>query len=739
MARNSVLRLNILFLLMAALWAAAQVAAQQPDQTPDQSHPHSHPHGGAPTPLHHALNRLLAPPHGSRSAERSSANPDSDEPMIFDATQLGAPVVLNKQWRVGVSGDDAASPEFDDSAWAVRNAAESIADVDEDSDSDRDNHAGPKRGPHDFVWFRLHIKLAPNHGPVALLIEVPVKGGANLSGVGTLSSDAVVFANGHEIRPDGPNSDTPERYQSISRIYSMKTSPEQTDLTLAIRTLHIPFGLTAYTRFFANRTLMLGSPESLGRAVEIWRNHSIFERLPKLVNSILLVVLAAFLFALYFTQKGHREYLWLGLYELAQAPISFIDMAGSFAYMETLLFAALFLQLVVISAYLYFEFLAAFLDLHHLWAGKFKRWFIYLLRFTAPILLGVGPTLLFVEHNRLIGVLFAVVALCCCLWILLWLLFCLVVLIAATLRRNYEAGLLLIPLLLSFVGLLEPIFTSGMMDTMGHPYHSPLTVYAGPIPIHFASIADFVGLLTIVLIIFVRFQRIYRDQERTSSELAAARSVQELMIPHEKVRTPGFEVDSVYSPAAEVGGDFFHVETTPDSGMLIVIGDVAGKGLKAAMSVSMLMGALRSVDARNPARILETVNKAMVGSESFTTCQAAWFGPNGELVIANAGHLPPYINSQEVMLPGGLPLGVVSGITYEEVRLFLHPGDRVLFLSDGVVEARQPSGELFGFDRVHNLSNQSAFYIADAAKEFGQEDDITVLTVRRLASAAAAA
>jgi serine phosphatase RsbU (regulator of sigma subunit) len=76
-------------------------------------------------------------------------------------------------------------------------------------------------------------------------------------------------------------------------------------------------------------------------------------------------------------------------------------------------------------------------------------------------------------------------------------------------------------------------------------------------------------------------------------------------------------------------------------------------------------------------------------------------------------------------------------VSYEEVRLYLHPGDRLLLMSDGVVEARLPSGELFGFDRVHNLSSQSAFYIADAAKEFGQEDDITVLTVRRLAQAAA--
>jgi serine phosphatase RsbU (regulator of sigma subunit) len=197
-------------------------------------------------------------------------------------------------------------------------------------------------------------------------------------------------------------------------------------------------------------------------------------------------------------------------------------------------------------------------------------------------------------------------------------------------------------------------------------------------------------------------------------------------------------VDSVYDPANEVGGDFYHLQVVGDDGLLVVIGDVAGKGLKAAMNVSMLMGALRKTTDRSPAKILQSLNRVLAGSDSFTTCQAALFRANGELTIANAGHIPPYLNSQEVALPGGLPLGVLPEINYDEVRLYLHPGDRLLLVSDGVVEARNPSGELFGFDRVHNLSSQSAFYVAEAAKEFGQEDDITVLTVRRLALVEAA-
>ncbi len=666
----------------------------------------------------------------------ASPNTPSTPAVVFDATALGSPVTLDKGWRVGISSNpDVSSPDFDDSKWAIRNTEESFADV-----PDEDHFAGtpnpdpnsPRPGGHHrpFAWFRLHVKLAPNHGPVALLIELPVSHSTSMA----LSSQVLsvdIFANGKFIQPEGPHGDAPERYQQISRIYNLNLPPSGTSLTLVVRSVYIPVGYGAYTTFFASRKLSLGNPGDLAGDLELWANHSLFERLPRLVNAVLLVVLALFLLALFFTQKGHFEYNWLALYELVQAPIGFVDLAGSSGQLDRLWYGAVVLQLVVLSAYLYFEFLVAFLALP-------RRWYIRWLRYTAPILAGVGPTLLMLGTSETAAILLVVVFAGSLLWIVGWIVFIFATLISATLKRNFEAGLLLIPLVLSMIGWVEPVLMGSMNEWSGSSYRSPLTIQAGPIPIHFASIADFTGIFVIVLIIFVRFLRIHHDQERASSELAAARSVQELMIPLEKLQTPGFEVESIYNPAAEVGGDFFHVQPTSDGGLLVVIGDVAGKGLKAAMNVSMLMGALRRIPERSPAKILESLNRVLVGDDSFTTCQAAWFGANGELILANAGHLPPYLNTQEIALPGNLPLGVLPDSNYAEVRLYLHPGDRVLLLSDGVVEARKPSGELFGFDRVHNLSNQSAFYIADAAKEFGQEDDITVLTIRRLAQAKAA-
>ncbi len=690
---------------MVAVLGAMNLAAQ---------HPHNRPEA--------LLGRLTRPLVPAKTVQPQVEN--ASIAKVFDATNLGSPMVLDKGWRVGITASQAAiKPDFDDSGWAVRDAQGVMNDVPEEDTAGDNPGKGPGTGASDrpghtggehrtFAWFRLHIKLAPNHGPVSLLIELPVSQNTSMY-FGTTGPNADVFANGKEIRPEGPHGDTPWHYQQISRIYNLKVAPEETSLTLVVRTLYIPFGLGSYTAFFSNRNLRLGSPEDLNRSLELWSTHGLFERLPRLVNSILLLVLSVFLLALYFAQKGHIEYLWLALHELLQAPIGFVELGGSSAKLDSLWYAAIVLQLVLISAYLYFEFLVSFLSLS-------RRWYIRWLRYTAPILAGVGPTLLMVGHSSATGVALAVVFLGSSVWMIGWLLFIFITLMAATLRRNFEAGLLLVPLVLSLVGIFEPVLTTGMTDWSGHSYQSPLTLQAGPIPIHFASIADFTGIFVIVLIIFGRFLRIHRDQERVSSELAAARSVQELMIPREKLETPGFEVDSVYDPANEVGGDFYHVQTTEDGGLLVVIGDVAGKGLKAAMNVSMLMGALRRIPERSPAKILRSLNRVLTGSDSFTTCQAAWFGPNGELVIANAGHLPPYLNSQEIAVPGGLPLGVLPDISYEEIQLYLHPGDRILLCSDGVVEARGPTGELFGFDRVHNLSNQSAFYVAEAAKAFGR-------------------
>ncbi len=666
----------------------------------------------APKPQSHARHKLPAP---------------SPSSAPFDATGIGSPVVLDKNWRVGITSDlTASSPSFNDSDWAIRDALPSIGDVPDEDALAPAPAKGPAAAPatpgRRYAWFRMHIQLAAHHGPLALLIELPVSHGTSLE-LGSPGLSPTLFVNGQQVQPEGPHGDAPDEYEPISRLYNLNLDPSVTSLTVVVRVIYSAFGKDAYTGFFANHTISLGNPSDLGRELNLWSDRTLFERLLNLIYSVLLGVLALFLFALYFSEKGHPEYLWLALHELAAAPIGFIELAGSSARMSAFFCATLVLQLLVISAYLFFEFLVAFLSLK-------RRWYIRALRFGAPVLLGIGPALLFLFHAGAFPY-FAAIFIASGLWMIGWCIFVFGTLIAAAVRRNFEAGLFLVPMGFSVVAIVDTVIGNAMNGGPGSSYTSPLTFQAGPIPIHFSTVGGYAGILVIVLIVFFRYRRVQRDKEHATNELAAARGVQELLIPQEKLATPGFEVDSVYSPASEVGGDFFHVQTMVRNGLLVVIGDVAGHGLKAAMNVSLIMGALRRMQDESPSKILQGLNRVLSGTDSFTTCQALWFGSNGEMVIANAGHLPPYLNSQEINLPGSLPLGVLGEITYDESRFFLHPGDRVLMLSDGVVEARHPNGELFGFDRVRQFSQESAVYLAEAAKSFGQQDDITVLTVRR--------
>ena len=186
-----------------------------------------------------------------------------------------------------------------------------------------------------------------------------------------------------------------------------------------------------------------------------------------------------------------------------------------------------------------------------------------------------------------------------------------------------------------------------------------------------------------------------------------------------------------------MGGDFYQQIGDGRGGILIVVGDVSGKGLPAAMLVSVLVGAIRAEAAHgsDPATLLLSLNASMMGRShgGFSTCLVAHIASGGRMTLANAGHLPPYLNGEEIETPGALPLGIVAQPDYSCIPLQLAPGDRLTFVSDGVVEAQasgaSKSHELFGFERARSLSREPAAVIAEAARAFGQNDDITVVTV----------
>ncbi|MEG9435691.1 SpoIIE family protein phosphatase [Edaphobacter sp. HDX4] len=251
------------------------------------------------------------------------------------------------------------------------------------------------------------------------------------------------------------------------------------------------------------------------------------------------------------------------------------------------------------------------------------------------------------------------------------------------------------------------------------------------------TISTILSLLVITVMLLRRFVISQRRKEQWKIEIQQARHIQELLIPKKLPNLRGLQIQSEYRPVREVGGDFFQVlpADTPDS-VLVVVGDVTGKGLQAGMLVALIVGAIQAAaqHSSDPAEILNEVNKQLCDhQEASATCLIMRIDSKGSVRLANAGHLPPYLNGREMSMEGALPIGIVSGSELSIISFELRQNDSLIVMSDGVVEAQDRKGTLFGFDRISALLLRQATpkEIAEEAQTFGQEDDILILEVRR--------
>jgi hypothetical protein len=278
--------------------------------------------------------------------------------------------------------------------------------------------------------------------------------------------------------------------------------------------------------------------------------------------------------------------------------------------------------------------------------------------------------------------------------------------------------------------------------TLGQTMMAPLFTVGG-----FAiAMPAVLSTLLVGAIVYAVYRFTVEQGQRQTAMLQEFKSAQELqrvLIPETLPALPGYAITSAYRPAAEVGGDFFQLiplaSGQPDGAALLVVGDVSGKGLKAAMAVSMIVGALRALAeiTDDPGAILAGMNRRIVGrlTDGFVTCLVLRINTKGECALANAGHLAPFLNREEIALEGTLPLGLVPEARYETMQLKIDVGDRLTLFTDGLLEARNASGEVYGFERMAALlaTRPDASKAVEAAVAFGQEDDITVLTLTRLA------
>ncbi len=247
------------------------------------------------------------------------------------------------------------------------------------------------------------------------------------------------------------------------------------------------------------------------------------------------------------------------------------------------------------------------------------------------------------------------------------------------------------------------------------------------------------------------------ERERVEQELRVARSIQQASLPKEVPTLEGWQISPFYRPAREVGGDFYDFHLFSEGRLGLVVGDATGKGVPAALVMSttcgMLQLAARAWGSSSPSEVLAQVNEtllARIPANMFVTCFYCILDPeSGHLRYANAGHDVPYLRRRggdaEDLRARGMPLGLMPGMSYEEMDIVLDAGEAALFYSDGLVEAHDPHGEMFGFPRLRALVAEHAeerslegFLMEELYSFVGegweQEDDITLLTLERTAA-----
>jgi serine phosphatase RsbU (regulator of sigma subunit)/predicted ester cyclase len=253
-----------------------------------------------------------------------------------------------------------------------------------------------------------------------------------------------------------------------------------------------------------------------------------------------------------------------------------------------------------------------------------------------------------------------------------------------------------------------------------------------------------------------RLEQEMRERERVEQELRVAHRIQQASLPRAMPKLEGWEITHHYLPARQVGGDFYDFHPLSDDRLGIIIGDATGKGVPAALVMATTCGMLRAVAQSadySPGAVLERVNETLfpnIPPNMFVTCFYAILDPeSGRLLYANAGHNLPCCRHEHASIElraRGMPLGLMPGMSYEEKETILEAGDRALFYSDGLVEAHDPRGEMFGFPKLEGLVaeyGEEEGSLVDSlleelkrftGEEWEQEDDITLLTLERSVS-----
>jgi len=598
------------------------------------------------------------------------------------ATNTSAPIV---RYHVGDNPDGTlawASPSFDDTSWPI--APQCLVPL-------RSGNS------NSFLWVRMRVSVPSLQSPLAL----------HLTDLGLQPMAWQAFVNGHPLGGQGtfPPHANPAA-PPVSPVMDLPASiaAPGSSAVLALREWYAP-------AFFESRvtscpTATIDEARPLLLAVRVSGAETLIAGGPQYFLSVVLA-LAGLALILIWRSSRSPEYLWAAIMLLTPLCTSILSAGPVTAALS-------FRAQTVATAALYSAGLLA--EIEFMWTlfGLRTRWLRILWHAIWIVFIAAQLTEAFflnspaIERFCQIVIVAGVPAFDCILF---------PVCIREMLRPGGNRAIA------AAQSLFEVIIALGIF---GYSQHLAF----GPFTIDLLQIGIILVDLAIAAMLIRRALRIWRQGNQLRAEFDAARDIQERLVTAPPT-LPGFRIASAYFPALQVGGDFYHIHPDEQGGVLLVIGDVSGKGLRAAMAVSAIVGALRALPMLPPSQLLAALNRGLAGNLAggFVTCCAVHIDAEGRMTIANAGHIPPWRNGQEIPLDSSLPLGLAAAVTYPEATVTLAPGDSLTFVSDGIVEAGSATGELYGFDRTRQISTQSAEQIAATARAWGQEDDITVLTL----------
>jgi sigma-B regulation protein RsbU (phosphoserine phosphatase) len=636
--------------------------------------------------------------------------------QTFDLSHPNEPVMsIDGLWRFHPGDNPAwADPNFDDSQWPLLR-------------SDRDWELQGYNGLSGFGWYRFAVVIPAGLDDVSITLP-------------RINDAYEVYANGSLIGTFGK---MPPDLVSYSR-----SGPDQT-WKLPSSVIHsapngspqqrIEIALRVWLRYNNVRQIgggperaggIVGASAEVARQSTASRSASLFHYSPAMLVILLELLAAGGAFFLVIQQRSELEYLWFDILMLSRAGYDFAVMYQDLFVVNDNLINPIRVALsfgAFSLAELYFY--------QHLLKAKKTRWFRFAV---ACVLMNFFVALVWPlerSDHDLIALQSSVTLLLIPYYI--WIL---VLLFAGAREKFMDAQWLLLPAVLQKLAQMwnrigSTTFTIGWQHRFG--LLTQLTTE--PVRIDLVQLVNAIFLVAVFAILIRRFTRTRSQEGSYAREFADAREVQQYLIPAHLPATPGLAIESQYLPAREVGGDFFQVLPNPvDGSVLILVGDVAGKGLQAGMLATLIVGAVRTAASftGDPARILALLNQRLQG-RGLVTCLAIRIEKDGNAILANAGLLPPYLNGNELEMEGALPLGAVGGIEFPVMHFQLSEGDALVLMTDGIAEAQNAEGRLFGFERIAELLREKVTVagLAAAAQSFGQEDDITVLAVTRAATA----